>query len=159
MSKSDQKREAKISISISPTGYRRRMLFNRFYLQKIDQHILAHFGLVDDSGFLRDSYAISLTKQTLEDSKASLTSFLAKVGAPTTALPVWAPPPMSAGTELANIINVGVSTDAEIIFSSFAIGPALAKAKETQKPIDIDPIALLRCDPELLKLLIVQLYA
>ena len=158
MSKSDPKQEAKISISVSPTGFRRRMLFNRFFLQPIDAHILAYFGLVDDSGFLRDQFVIGISKQTIEDSKASLTSFLTRIGSPTTTQPKWVPPSIPTTTELANVINAGVSTDGEILFSSFAIGPAISKTKESQKPIDIDPIAMLRCDPELLKLFIVELY-
>lgn len=147
-----------IKITVGPTGFERRMFFNRFSVLRIDEHAVVYFGLVDDSGVLRDCYACTLTKQTLNDNKASLTGLLAKIGAPKASGPKWVPPQHPMPTDLASVINAGVSIDAELLLFGFAIGPAVAKTKETSKPIEIDGIAMLRCSPELLKLLIAELY-
>ena len=159
MSKTTGLAEAKISVSVPVTGYRKRMLFTRFSLQRIEGHILAHFGLLDDSGILRDAFACAFTKQTLSDSKASLTAFLAKVGGPQSPPPKWSAPAGPTATDIATVINAGLSTDAELLLSAFAIGPAIAKAKTSDKPIEMDAIAMLRCDPDLLKSFIAELYA
>jgi hypothetical protein len=56
------KGEVRIKLSVPSVGYRRWMFFNRFALQRVDGHVLALFGLVDDSNVLRDSYGCMLTK-------------------------------------------------------------------------------------------------
>jgi len=109
MSKSAGLSEVKLSISIPVTGYRRRMLFTRFSLQRIEGHILAHFGLLDESGILRDSFSCAFSKQTLQDSKAGLTGLLAKVGGPQTTPQKWTPP---VGSE--NSIAAGFDPNREI---------------------------------------------
>ncbi len=153
------KGEVKISVSVAATGFKRRMYFNRFHLQWLDRHALVHFGLIDESGTLRDHYACVLTKMTLRDSKAGLTAYLEKVGGPTKPKIPWTPPTGQMGIDVANIITVGQTEHAEILLSSFSVGPAIQQAKASDKPVETDPIALLACEPEIQHLVLTELYA
>jgi hypothetical protein len=158
MAKNETKGETRINIALPTIGYKRRMVFNRFALQRIDLHVFISFGLVDDSGMLRDHYACVLSKQSVEDAKASLTTFLARIGLPDGTNIKWTPPSGVMEIDMGNIINMGLSTDAEILINAFAMSPAAAKSKQSDKPIEVEGVAMLRCSPELMKLLIVELY-
>jgi hypothetical protein len=153
------KAEHKIGVTVQATGFKRTMYFNRFALEKVGRHTLAHFGLIDDSGVLKDHYSCILPEQTLKDSRAGLTSYLEKVGGPATERTPWNPPAGHLRPDVANIINVVQTDIGEIILSSVAIGPAIQKTKDTGKPIDADPIALLISEPDLQRLFITELYA
>ncbi len=73
-------------------------------------------------------------------------------------MPKWVAPAGSAPTDTATVINAGISTDAEILLSAFAIGPAIEKSKNSDKPVEMDAVAMLRCDPDILKSLLAELY-
>jgi hypothetical protein len=152
------KGEHKIAIAIQPTGFRRTMYFNRFALEALGRHTLTHFGLIDESGVLRDHYSCVFPERTLKDSRSGLTSYLEKVGAATTQKTPWNPPAGQLRMDVVNVINMGQTDVGEIILSSVAIGPAITKSKEG-KPIDAEPIALLICEPETQRLFITELYA
>ncbi len=153
------KGEHKIGVSIQATGFKRTMYFNRFSLEKIGRHTLAHFGLIDESGVLRDHYGCILPERTIKDVRASLTDYLEKVGGATTEKKPWNPPAGHVRLDVANVINMGQTDLGEIIFSSVAIGPAITKTKDSGKPIDADPVALLICEPDLQRLFLTELYA
>jgi hypothetical protein len=153
------KGEHKIPVSLAATGFKRTMFFNRFALERLGRHTIIHFGLIDDSGVLRDHYGCVVTEQTLKDSRSSLTSYLENVGAASHGKTAWNPPVAHSRLDVANIINVGQTDVAETIFSSIAIGPAIQKTKESNKPIDAEPVALLVSEPDIQRLLITELYA
>jgi hypothetical protein len=153
------KAEVKIKLSVPVVGYRRRMFFNRFALQRIDGHLLACFGLVDDSSFLRDSYACMLTKQVLRESKESLGNYLGRIGVPKTSPSAWSPPPTPVTTDVATVINMGYTEEAEIVLGAFAIGPAVQQVKGADKEIPVDGVACLRCDVETQRQFLAALYA
>jgi hypothetical protein len=138
--------EVKIKLSIPSVGYLRRMFFNRFALQRIEGHTLAYFALVDDSGILRDIYACMLSKQTLKDNKESLGKYLGRIGVPKSGPTVWSPPTTLMTTDVATVINMGYTEDAEIVLGTFAIGPAIQQVKVTNKETQVDGVACLRCD-------------
>ena len=148
-----------INVAMPVNGYRRRMFFNRFYLENIGEHVLAHFGLIDNSGFLRDVFLCALTKQSLADNKPGLTSLLTKVGGPQNVAPKWGGVSSSqTGVEMANVMNVVMSVDGELLLASFPITPAMAQSKNSNAPVQIDGVAILRTDPDLLKQFIAELY-
>jgi len=142
------KSEVKIKLSIPSVGYPRRMFFNRFALQRIDGHALTCFALVDNSGVLRDSYACMLSKQTLKESKESLVKYLGRIGAPKSEPAAWSPPGTAMATDVATVISMGYSEEAEIVLGTFAVGPAVQQVKAADKEIEVDGVACLRCDLE-----------
>jgi hypothetical protein len=153
------KGEHKIAVAVQATGFKRTMYFNRFSLEKVGRHTLAHFGLIDESGVLRDHYGCILPEQALKDSRAGLTNYLEKVGGATTEKTPWNPPTGHLRLDVANVITVAQTDVGEIILSSIAVGPAIQKTKESPKPIEADPVALLISEPDLQRLLITELYA
>ncbi|HUA67293.1 MAG TPA: hypothetical protein VMA13_01985, partial [Candidatus Saccharimonadales bacterium] len=98
------KEEVKIALSVPAIGYPRRMFFNRFSLQWIDEHALAYFALVDGSGIPRDIYACMFSRQTLKESKASLVAYLGRIGAPKSNQITWLPPATPMVTDVAVVI-------------------------------------------------------
>ena len=154
------KGEVKINLSISPVSYRRRMFFNRFALQRIDGHVLAYFALVDDSAILRDIFACTLSKQTLKEGKESLGAYLGRIGAPKGPTPAWSPPSQPMTTDIATIINMGYTEEAEIVLSTFAVVPAIKQAKnaDKEKEIQADGVACLRCELETQRQFLAALY-
>jgi hypothetical protein len=153
------KSEVKIKLSIPAVGYLRRMFFNRFALQRIEGHALTYFGLVDDSGILRDSYACMLSKQTLKESKESLVKYLGRIGAAKNDPAAWSPPAPLPPTDVATVISMGYSEEAEIVLGSFAVGPAVQQAKGADNEIKVDGVACLRCDLETQRQFLAALYA
>lgn len=153
------KGQVTIKLSVPATGYQRRMFFNRFALQWIDGHALAYFALVDDSGILRDVYACMLSRQTLKESKDSLGKYLGRIGVPKGAAAPWSPPSQPTTTDLATVVNMGCTEDAEIVFGTFAVGPAIQQVKNLDKEIRVDAVACLRCDLETQRQFLVALYA
>jgi hypothetical protein len=135
------------------------MFFNRFALHWIDGHALAYFALVDDSAILRDIYACVLSKQTLKESKESLGKYLGRIGAPKGAPPAWSPPSQPMATDVATVVNMGCTEEAEIVLGTFAAGPAIHQAKATDKEIQVDGVACLRYDPETQRQFLAALYA
>jgi hypothetical protein len=153
--------EVKIRLSIQPTGYRRRMFFNRFALHWFDGHALAYFALVDDSGTPRDIYACMFSRQTLKESKESLVKYLGRVGAPKGSPALWVPPPTPITTDVATVINMGYTEEAEVVLGTFAVGPAIQQVKDSNKEeiIQVDGVACLRCDLETQRQFLAALYA
>ncbi|NLH73442.1 MAG: hypothetical protein GX456_10350 [Verrucomicrobia bacterium] len=141
------KGEVKIRVSVPTTGYRRRMFFNRFAIQWICGHALAHFALVDAVGNLRDSYACVLSRQTLNESRERLGKYLARIGTPENPEADWVPPAQGQ-TDMANFILMGYGEEAEILLAAFAVGPAIQRSKEKNEEIAMEPVACLRCDLE-----------
>jgi hypothetical protein len=152
------KGEHKIAVAVQPTGFKRTMYFNRFALEAIGRHMLAHFGLIDESGVLRDHYSCMIPEHTLKESRPGLVGYLEKVGAASSQKAPWNPPAGQLRMDVVNLINMGQTDVGEIVLSSIAIGPAIAKSKDG-KPIDADPIALLICEPDIQRLFITELYA
>lgn len=152
------KGEVKIKLSVPSAGYQRRMFFNRFALQRIDGHVLSYFALVDDSGILKDLYACMLTKQTLKESKASLGTYLGRIGAPKSGPASWSPPATQMTTDVATVINMGYTEDAEIVFGTFAVVPAIQQVRAADKEIQVDAVACLRCDLETQRQFLAALY-
>lgn len=153
------KGEVTIKLSVPATGYPRRMFFNRFAIQRIGWHALTYFALVDDSGILRDIYACMFTRQTLKENKDSLGSYLGRIGSPKGAPPAWSPPTQPMATDVATVINMGYTEDAEIVLGIFAVVPAIQQAKIADKEIVVDGVACLRCDLELQRQFVAALYA
>ena len=153
------KGEVKIKLSVPPTGYSRRMFFNRYALQWIDGHALTYFALVDDSGILRDVYACMLSRQTLKESKETLGKYLGRIGAPKGAPAAWSPPSQPMATDVATVINMGYTEEAEIVLGTFAVVPAIQQAKIEDKEIKVDGVACLRCDLETQQHFLAALYA
>jgi hypothetical protein len=152
------KGEHKISVAVQATGFKRSMYFNRFSFEPLGRHTLAHFGLIDESGVLRDHYSCMFPEHTLKDSRQGLVDYLAKVGAAATQKTLWNPPTGQLRMDVVNVINMGQTDVGEIILSSVAVGPAIGRSKDG-KPIDAEPVALLICEPEIQRLLITELYA
>jgi hypothetical protein len=153
------KGEVKINLSVPATGYPRRMFFNRFAIQWIGGHALTYFALVDDSGILRDVFACMLSRQTLKESKESLGSYLGRIGSPKGAPAAWSPPNQPMTTDVASVINMGYTEDAEIVLGIFAVVPAINQAKLSDKEIQVDGVACLRCDLEIQRQFVAALYA
>jgi hypothetical protein len=62
-------------------------------------------------------------------------------------------------TDVATVINMGYTEDAEIVLGIFAVVPAIQQAKLADKEIQVDGVACLRCDLELQRQLVAALYA
>jgi hypothetical protein len=66
-------------------------MVNRFCLLKNSGFIAGHFGLVDDSGQLLDSFACIFTESVLKDLRENLVKYSAKIGTAKKRKPEWLP--------------------------------------------------------------------
>jgi hypothetical protein len=62
-------------------------------------------------------------------------------------------------TDVATVINMGYTEEAEIVLGTFAVGPAIQLVKNADKEIQVDGVAWLRCDLELQRQFLAALYA
>ena len=150
-----------VELKIPASGFPRRMFFNCFFIQKIDGHSLFHFGLVDESSLLRDYYACLVTLSSMAENLPRFGPFLQGLGAPTrTEIVPWVPPASpSFKTDFANMISLANANEGEILFYSFALNPAISISRKLiPGPMQADPVAMLHCDIDTLRLLVVQLY-
>jgi hypothetical protein len=142
--------EITVTVIMPVTGFPRVMYFNRFEHVRLENGALVTFGLVDDSGFLLDSFACFFSKAALVKNTDSLTRFWHRVsrGEPRNAPPAWKAVPAKTGVAVADVIGAYFTEgEGEIVLASLAIGPAFLAAKGStirEKEINPDPVALLR---------------
>ncbi|MEK7675252.1 MAG: hypothetical protein AAB676_05375 [Verrucomicrobiota bacterium] len=85
--------------------------------------------------------------------------YLGRIGAPKNDPAAWSPPGTPMTTDVASVISMGYSEEAEIVLGSFAVGPAVQQAKAADKEIQVDGVACLRCDLETQRQFLAALYA
>jgi hypothetical protein len=125
-------------------GYPRLMAFNRSAIERLDDIILMHFGLVNKSGMLLDRYSCAITVFELDAQKESLMEYLGRTGALGEAPQTWQPPNEAKQTDFCNFIGVASSPAiGEITLNNF-VGRAAAEMASQQKVLVAQPVALLK---------------
>lgn len=146
-----------IEIQIPQGGYRRLMIFNRIYVERVESFVLMHFGFIGKSGALLDSYCCGISILELEAQKKSLMDYLGQAGSLGDPPPEWQPTASETQIDVCNHVGLCGNPDlAEITLNNF-VGRAVAELPSSRK-ITPDPVALLRSTLNLQKHWIKALY-
>lgn len=131
-----------LKLEFPKSGYRRSMPFNRFQIERVDNLIISHFGLVSNSGLLLDRYSCAIFALELEYNKDSLMDYLGKVGTLADPPPVWQAHSVQLPVELFNQINV--TSNPQLAETTLHNVTARAIAESTGSSIQFEGVALLR---------------
>jgi hypothetical protein len=153
-----------------PLQYIHSCTANRFAIEHEEGFALAYFGLVNRSGLLLDRFTCLFPDYTLQTLKENLVQFSEKVGLPKKKIPAWNPPPIQSQTfsdlstlPVIDFIHLTYWDDAyaEICFWSYSRASAADVARSGKKDDAITPwgIALLRCEIDLQRAFLEQLYS
>lgn len=135
------------------------MAFNRFELERLEELIVIHFGLVTPSGMLLDRYSAAIFKAELLAQKESVMDYLGKTGSLGDAPPGWQSPSIVSPIDLFNMISVSSNPFvAETTLNNIVARTIIDQRTGAHAVIPSEPVALLRSTLELQKHLIVQLY-
>jgi len=155
-------KEVRVDVKIPRSGYPKVMFFNRFRVEKAEGFRVLHFGLVVESAGILDYYCCVIAESTLTQSRENLLGYLGKIGPAAAATPaIWQTAPPSKKADVADIVNMARRGDeAEVVLSVFSIWAlTLASRESEQSEIEAQPLALLRCEPELQRQFIGAMYA
>jgi len=165
-----QKKQPKGTVSLAhPLQYALfSCMANRFALEREDGFTVAHFGLVNSSGTLLDSFICILPEHTLKSLKENLVQYSDKIGLPKKKMPAWTSRPMIAAPgpdrltiPVVDFIHVCNWHDAyaEICFWNFSQG-YLADVVNSGKDKTVTPngVALIRCKIDFQRAFLASLY-
>jgi|SRR5437867_5446210 len=150
-----------LNLDLPGIGYRRRMFFNRFDIEKLESQILLRFGLMREShGPLLDSFSCIIDEIDLDSNRDRLLNYLPLLEhvAPVKVAP-WIPSFEPATIEVVTMINLAQAKDAaEILFGTYSMHSAVTVSRTAGKLVlQTDPIALLRCHATLQKAFLTKL--
>ena len=161
----DKTEKSQIQIK-QPAQYVFSHMVNRFTLKREKGFVIAYFGLLDGNDVLIDSFSCIIPKSTLESNKENLVEFSEKIGPPKNKIPSWNPPKKSDSVTMDNSVVDFIhltnweDAHAEICFWNYSRAGLsdLVNIGGTQV---LTPwgIALLRCDIDLQRAFLVDLYA
>lgn len=142
-------------------------MVNRYFFQREDGFMIAHFGLVNSKGELIDYFRCVLPEHTLEAQKENLVQYSERVGSPKEKCPAWDLP--APDSRLANVLTVPVvdfvhttnwdEAYAEICFWNYSRA-SLADKSVTGKRVEMPTwgVALVRCKIDLQRGFLSDLY-
>ena len=155
------KKPFQIKVAPKSTAFARNMFFNRFLVEGLDGHFLIHFGLVS-TGETLSEYSVVLEKQAVNQTRADVLEFLGKLGTISDEEPPkWRPSKRERDIDVSNMILVAHSGGmGEFRFGLYSVGKAveLHTASGTDITMLGQSLALLRCDYELLKKLLAEIF-
>lgn len=161
MAKKESGRE--ISVLLDSHAFPHSFYFNRFYIEPFEGgHRLMQFAFMV-GGATMNTYSVVLEHDAIEQSRKTMLDFLGKMGTASKSKPEqWRPARESQRVDISNIYQMSRAGNVgEIRFGIYAIGTALDAARKEGGPVTISaqPVALLHCDLDLLRLLITQIFA
>ena len=148
----------------------RRMLFNRYSIERDSGFVVVHFGYVSGTLGPIDVYSIALSGDDLVRTSRENLDYLGKLGELSVPGPSqWSPPSGHRKIDLANHIALGRSGGvAEIVFGNFLVNDIIRvtrdlsnqanTSKNSAPAIPLVMTAVLRSDVELQKHLIRSIY-
>jgi hypothetical protein len=149
---------SKVTIALHDVNFRRSMFFNRYSIERVDGHALIDFGLVT-SRFVVDSYSVLIDQETLKMEKDSMLAYLGQIGAPNAPVEGGAFIHGERKVDASNCFLMSRSGEiGEIRIGLFSIGIVLEKKTATPETFEATPLALLRCDANLQRNLLTDLY-
>lgn len=144
----------------SPTnGFRRILWANRFFVEVIDgEHMIATFALQAASGIL-DSARIFLPSGALAAQKDAIVQFLERLGIPESpSAPLLAGSPGGSTIGVADLVGMASGNTHEICFSGFSSFAISQPDRGDQAEVRVDPLLLVRCEPDLMKHFILSIF-
>ena len=141
-----------------------RMLFNRFYIEKVNPHIIMHFGLVNSDNFLCDVHSFAMTREDLEQNRSRLETYLSKLDSIELQTfdgrsADWKPPLERRNTDVARFINMArTGNSAEITLCSFSLHAIIGGGSQAVINVEPSGMALLLCETAVQKSLLLELY-
>jgi hypothetical protein len=155
-------KKIEIFVTLEAERFAVNMFFNRFSVETLGRHRLIHFGLVVRNETMAQ-YSTVLEANAIQQSRSSMLDYLGTIGTVDESEPEKWRPLLEGGTvNVSNVIHMSHSGDsAEVRFGVYSSGVALEHLKKATGKVNLagNPLALLRCDVELQKLLIIQLYS
>jgi len=162
MAEKPKKQSNSVPIEMPPSGFRKRMLFNRFAVISDGDFRLLHFGYISAANLLADSFVCAIHSTSLEVQKQENLDYLGRLGELSLPEPgIWQPPAASFSVELVNLIGLcRRGSEAEVVLHNFPVKSLLdwAKTRKEGSPLPSEAIALLRSETELHKHFIRALY-
>ena len=153
-----------------PIQYVYSCMANRFAIDREDGFALVHFGLVNRANVLIDRFAVIFTNNTLDSLKENLVKYSDQVGLPKKEIPKWVPPLRKAEddsslwaylpvVDFVHLCNWN-DTNAEMCFWSYSQAQMADLSRAGGKNEIMTPwgIALLRCEIDLQRAFLAQLY-
>jgi len=155
-------KSVRFELDLPRGGFRKIGFFNVFRVEKEEGFRLLQVGLVTSLGVV-DSFTCVITDFALETNRDSLVGFLKHLGPPQTTSPTpWKGVPVEKGLNIVDILHMAVSgRSAETTLFSFSVTTLMRVTKSASVDVELvpaEPLALLRCEPELQKHLIATLY-
>jgi len=164
---SASKKQTKLNVNLRhPQVYHYSCMANRFAIQREDGFLLAHFGLVSKKDVLLDRLTCLFPESTLSSLKENLVAYSEGIGLPKSKIPAWpAPTWIESNFKILPVVDFVHLCNwndafAEICFWNYSQAFAADTAKMGEKKGDIHPwgIALLRCDLDLQRAFLEELY-
>jgi hypothetical protein len=153
---------ATLSINIAAKGYRRRMYFNRFAIETIDDRLLLRFGLVREAAAPPlDAFDCIIDKLDLQANLERIGMYLSQLeSVPPAEAILWTPAFLPAGIEVITALNFARAKDAaEILLSTYSMHGIVTASKSPKSAVvETEPVAMLRCSAQLQKLFATKLY-
>jgi hypothetical protein len=154
-----------IAAEFPETGFKTVLFFNRFGVERLDDHYLLHFGLTTRAGDVLAAYSTLLTATFVTTNRDDWLNYLGRLGSAPEASAdlMWRAPTMAkAGpVEVTNAVRLARSgSDAEIrcyFVSLVAVVDRQQNQTLASKPLIGQPIALLQCSAEQQQLLLLSL--
>lgn len=121
-----------------------------------------YFGLLDEADLVRDTYACAIDELTLGRQKEDLLAYVGRAGTSTPSEIVpWKPKgSLINKVECANIIRTArVGKIGEIRLFNYSLGDAFDVQRQGGDSVKGFPVALLRCEKDLQRALLLSIYA
>jgi hypothetical protein len=124
------------------------MPFNRHFVERVDEFLVMHFGLIGSSGVLLDRYACAILKIELDVQRKSILDYLGQTGSLGDPPPTWQPPQGTFQIELCNQVGLCGNPEFGEITLNNIVGKALSEMQQSSGRLEPDAVALLRSSME-----------
>jgi hypothetical protein len=133
------------------------------YIDRSQDFIVVHFGLISDSSALLDSYCAVITPRAMTVSQQSLLEFVSRMPPRSNAgmQPSWKPSTLNERHDVVDYIHAShQDRQAEICFGNVAQGPTIdaMRRKEITDVLSVSPLIMIRVPLDLQREFIEQLY-
>jgi len=162
-----QQTRHRIKVKVPSSGFRRSFSFNRYSIEELGTSFLLSFGLVDNQGYTRDSYACIVRTEHLADTRSNLLQYVANVGLEPRKYQQWSPPPSSGQVDAIRLMQASrMGETGELAFASFSVhdmivgwGEPKKRGAGGQANVDADLWCLFMVDLDLQIAFIMDLYS
>jgi hypothetical protein len=152
-----------ITVDLPDTGFRTVLYFNRFGVERIENHFLIHFGFMNTAGDTLAAYSAMWMNDFVSASSEEWKAYLGRIGSPPerSADLGWRPPASRLNAiEVVNSCRMARRGDAaEIRCYCYSLAAAFDRQKDATEPSSIpgQPLALLQSTIEQQQLLLLSL--